>query len=186
MEANLRTDTLSRTKALVRCALGAALICVCSWITVPGPVPFTLQTFAVACVLGLLGGKLGTISVLCYILLGTVGLPVFSGFTGGIGRLLGATGGYILGFLAMGLLYWAVAGRSFTLWRMALGLVLGLAVCYLFGTVWFVRVYTGTNGPMSYAAALSLCVWPFLPFDAVKLALALTISRLLAPRLAKI
>ena len=183
METKKGIHTAARTKALVRCALGAALICVCAWITIPGPVPFTLQTFAVACVLGLLGGRAGTVSILCYILLGALGLPVFSGFSGGIGRLLGATGGYILGFLGMGLVYWAAAGRSLRVWRMAAGMIAGLFVCYLFGTIWFVRVYTGTQGPMSYAAALGLCVWPFLPFDALKLASALTVSRMLAPRL---
>ena len=179
MESN--RQTAGRTRALVRGALGAALICVCSWITVPGPVPFTLQTFAVACVLGLLGGRLGTVSILCYLLLGAVGLPVFSGFTGGIGRLLGATGGYLIGFVAMGLVFWLAAGRSLAVWRMALGLAAGLAVCYLFGTLWFVHVYTG--GPMTFRAALGLCVVPFLPFDAIKLTLALTVARMLAQRM---
>ncbi len=168
---------------LVRCALGAALICVCSWITIPGPVPFTLQTFAVACVLGLLGGRNGTISVLCYLALGAAGLPVFHGFTGGIGVLLGATGGYLAGFIAMGLVYRLLAGREPPVWRMALALILGLAVCYLLGTLWFARVYTGASGPIGFRAALALCVWPFLPFDAVKLALAVTIARVLGPRL---
>ena len=88
--------------------LFSVLIAVCSWITIPGPVPFTLQTFGIFCALGMLGGKRGTCSILVYILLGIIGIPVFSGFTGGVGQLLGMTGGYIVGFLLMGLLYWLV------------------------------------------------------------------------------
>ena len=96
-----------RVVDLTYMAVCAALIAICAWITVPAAVPFTLQTFAVFCVLGLLGGKRGTVAILVYILLGAVGLPVFSGFNGGIGALLGTTGGYILGFIFIGLIYWA-------------------------------------------------------------------------------
>ena len=84
---NRRQSSLT-TKDLVYIALAAVLICVCSWISIPMAVPFILQTFAVFCVLELLGGRRGTIAVCVYILLGAVGLPVFSGFTGGIGKLL--------------------------------------------------------------------------------------------------
>ena len=84
-----------RTRDLARAALFAALIAICSWISIPTAVPFTLQTFAVFLALGVLGGKLGTLSVAVYLLLGAVGLPVFAGFQGGLGALLGATGGYL-------------------------------------------------------------------------------------------
>lgn len=80
-------------------ALGAVLIAVCSWITIPMAVPFTMQTFAVFLTLSLLGGRRGTAAIAAYVLLGAVGLPVFSGFSGGFGVLLGATGGYIAGFV---------------------------------------------------------------------------------------
>ena len=89
----------SRLTQIVFIGLFAALIAVCSQIQIPGPVPFTLQTFAVFLAAGLLGGKRGSIAVLIYILLGAIGLPVFAGFKGGIGALLGTTGGYILGFI---------------------------------------------------------------------------------------
>ena len=79
-------------------ALSAALMAVCSWISIPAAVPFTLQTFAVFLTTGLLGGRRSTIAVMLYIFLGAVGLPVFSGFSGGIGHLIGPTGGYIFGF----------------------------------------------------------------------------------------
>lgn len=158
--------------------LFAVLIAVCSWITIPGAVPFTLQTFGVFCTLGMLGGRRGTCAILVYILLGIVGIPVFSGFTGGIGQLLGMTGGYILGFLLMGLLYWLMtrlAGSSLPV--MILAMVLGLAVCYTFGTVWFLQVYTRQKGTITLMAALWSCVFPFLIPDGIKLALALLLTK---------
>ena len=87
-------------------AVCAALMAVCSWISIPATVPFTLQTFAVFCSLGLLGGRRGTAAILVYLLLGALGVPVFAGFSGGIGILFGTTGGYLLGFILMGLVYW--------------------------------------------------------------------------------
>ena len=114
-------------------ALFAALMAVCSWISIPATVPFTLQTFGVFCAVGLLGGKRGTIAVLVYILLGAVGLPVFSGFKGGFGCLLGTTGGYILGFLLSALVMWAMEklpGRRGVI--LTLSMVAGLVVCYAF------------------------------------------------------
>ena len=107
-----------------------------------------------------------------------VGLPVFAGFKGGIGVLLGATGGYILGFLGSALTVWGMErllGRRG--WVLALSMVLGLVVCYAFGTAWFLAVYTRTSGPMSLSAALGLCVLPFVLPDAIKIALALLVGR---------
>ncbi|MBR1455837.1 MAG: biotin transporter BioY [Oscillospiraceae bacterium] len=166
------------TRDMSRIALMAVVLSVCSWISVPAPVPFTMQTFAVFCALGLLGGRRGSLAVLLYILLGAVGLPVFSGFQGGVGKLLGPTGGYILGFLLAALLYRLLerwAERSLA--RTACTLLLGLAVCYAFGTVWFVTVYARGGSPIGYLAALGLCVYPFILPDLIKLALALLLIR---------
>ncbi|MBQ1892315.1 MAG: biotin transporter BioY, partial [Firmicutes bacterium] len=88
-----------KTKDMAYIALCAVLLAVCSWISIPFTVPFTLQTFAVFCTLLILGGKRGTVAVAVYILMAAVGLPVLSGFRGGAGALLGTTGGYILGFI---------------------------------------------------------------------------------------
>lgn len=163
-------------------ALGAALIAVCAWITVPGPVPFTMQSFAIFFLLFLLGGKPGTVSVLIYILLGAAGVPVFSGFKGGIGVLLGPTGGYIAGFILSALLYWLITGLSVDPKKPGITAALaGLAVCYLCGTVWFVFVTSKANPAMNFTAALSLCVLPFVPFDILKIFLA----KLLAARISK-
>ena len=97
-----------KTLDMVYIALFACLMAICAWISIPGQIPFTLQTMGVFLAVGLLGGKRGTVAVLVYILMGAVGLPVFSGFAGGLGKLLGMTGGYIVGFLVSALLMWAM------------------------------------------------------------------------------
>ena len=163
----------------------AVLIAVCSWISVPAPVPFTLQTFAVFCALELLGGARGTAAVAVYLLLGAVGLPVFSGFGGGAGYLLGATGGYLLGFLLTGLVYWAFERLGNGLWLRVAALLLGLALCYAFGTLWFMRVYARGGGAVSLLTTLGWCVFPFILPDLGKLALALLLARRVKPLLKK-
>lgn len=166
-----------RVVDLIYMALCAALIAICSWITVPATIPFTMQTFAVFCVLGLLSGRRGSMAILVYILLGVVGLPVFSGFQGGIGALLGTTGGYIVGFIFIGLIYWA-AERMFGEKPMvrAAAMLIGLAVCYAFGTAWFMFVYARRTGEIALATALAWCVIPFIVPDLVKMGLALLLS----------
>lgn len=164
--------------AMVQIALFAAIIAICSWIQIPLTVPFTLQTFAVFCTLGILGGKNGTISVLLYIILGAVGVPVFAGFSGGVGVLLGTTGGYIIGFLFTALLYWAIThffGDKLPV--MIIAMALGLVVCYAFGTAWFMLVYARTTGAVGLMAALGWCVFPFILPDCVKIALAILLAK---------
>ena len=170
---------------MVYIALMAALIAVCAWISIPaGDVPFTLQTLGVFCAVGLLGGKRGTAAVLLYLLMGAVGLPVFSGFTGGPGRLLGVTGGYLVGFVFTGLTYWLVTALAgIRTWSMALGMVLGSAAYFAFGTVWYVAVYARGSGPIGFGAALMKCVAPYVVPDLVKIALALAMSRSVGRRL---
>ena len=164
-------------RELTYIALFAVVITVCAWITIPYAVPFTMQTFAVFAALGLLGGKCGTMAILVYILLGAVGLPVFSGFRGGFGVLLGQTGGYIIGFLASGLLYRLLEKRlGGRLWGKAVMMVMGLLVCYAFGTVWFMRVYTASSGPVGLMTVLGWCVFPFILPDLLKLGLALLLT----------
>ena len=143
-EKEIKTKRSNRQKTLdmVYIAIFAVIIAVCSWISVPMVVPFTLQTFGVFCAVGLLGGKRGTLSVLIYVLLGAVGVPVFAGFSSGIGTLFGVPGGYIMGFIFTALIYWlitAIFGKK--LWAIILGMVLGLLACYAFGTIWFMVVY---------------------------------------------
>ena len=163
-------------------AIFAVTIAICSWISIPTTVPFTLQTFAVFLAVGVLGGRRGTFAVLVYILLGAVGLPVFAGFSGGLGALLGTTGGYIIGFFFSALLYWAmtkVLGEKTPV--MVVAMVLGLIVCYAFGTVWFMTVYARNSGAIGLGTALGWCVIPFIIPDLVKIALAVGLPRLLKP-----
>ena len=162
------------TRSAAYIAMMAVILCVCSWITVPFTVPFTMQTFAVYCALLLLGGKRGLMAIGLYILLGLVGLPVFSGFRGGPGHLLGLTGGYILGFLFTGLGYLLMEARLRSmafLPRMAL-LGLDLIPCYLVGTLWFVAVSRLHGSEIGFLSALSLCVLPYILPDLIKLLLA--------------
>lgn len=159
---------------MVRCALFAALMAVCAWLSIPTPdIAFTMQTFGVFLALGVLGGKWGTVSILIYLALGAVGMPVFSGFRGGAGVLLGVTGGYIWGFLATGLVYWATEklGRP-----LAMGA--GMLACYLCGCLWF-SLYAGSAG---FAASVLKCVVPYLIPDLCKLVLAERLARRLKDR----
>lgn len=168
------------TRQLTATALGAALIAICSWISIPAAVPFTLQTFGVFLVTGLLGLKCGFLSVLVYILLGAVGLPVFAGFQSGIGYLFGMTGGYLVGFLFTSLTVGIIEkyfGRKTPV--LIIAMVLGLAICYAFGSLWFMRVYFSTKGTITLLAVLQMCVFPFLIPDGVKIALAIILIKLL-------
>ena len=170
-----------RTLDLAYIALFAVLMAVCAWITVPLPKPlvqFTMQTFAMFTALLVLGGRRGLYVMVVYLLLGAVGMPVFSGFRGGMGVLLDTTGGYIIGFAASALLYWLVTAKwGDSLPVSAAACVLGLAVCYAFGTAWFLVVYARNSGPIGLATALGWCVFPYIIPDLVKLALAVVLSR---------
>ena len=172
----------TQTYDIVYVSLFAVLIVICSWISIQTTVPFTLQTMGVFLSVSVLGGRRGTLSVLVYVLLGAIGLPVFSGFTGGVGILFGNTGGYIIGFLFSALVMWGIEslfGRS-TIVQM-LSMLAGLLICYTFGTLWFMAVYMHSNGPVSLAAVLGWCVIPFIIPDLIKIALAL----LIGPRIRK-
>ena len=180
------SDTVTQTRKwktadLVYIAMFAVLIAVCSWISIPAQVPFTMQTFGIFLTGATLGGKRGSLAVLVYLLLGAVGMPVFAGFQGGVSRLFGSTGGYILGFLLTTLLMWGMEvlfGKK--TWVLLVSMVLGLLLCYAFGTIWFLFLYTRTKGTISLLSALTLCVFPYVLPDLLKIALALTLYRRLS------
>ena len=173
----MKTASHANILSMVYIALMTVIIAVCSWISVPGPVPFTLQTFAVFTALLLLGTRDGLLSIIVYLLLGAVGVPVFSGFSGGIGHLLGPTGGYLFGFIVMGFVY-GIISHFFrpSLVRNIIASALGILACYAFGTVWFVIVYSQTKSAVTFGAALTMCVLPFLIPDAIKMGLAIILS----------
>lgn len=166
------------TRQLVWTGIMTALLALCAWLTIPTIIPFTMQTFGIFLAVGLLGGRLGSLAVGIYLLLGAIGLPVFSGFWGGLGTLAGTTGGYLIGFLLLALVMW-LGERLFGSGNAAFVCsgIAGLAVCYTFGTVWYLLLYTSTTGPASIWTVLGSCVIPFLIPDGIKLILALSLRR---------
>ena len=166
MEKKNKLTTLD----MVYTAMFACLMAICAWISIPGQIPFTLQTMGVFLAVGLLGGKRGTLAILVYVLMGAVGLPVFSGMTGG----------YIVGFLVSALIMWAMeAIPGSRKWVLPLSMVLGLIACYAFGTAWFLVVYTRAKGAISLAAVLGMCVIPYIIPDIIKIVCALVLTRIL-------
>lgn len=159
------------TTKLVSAAMIAVVIAVCAWITIPFAVPFTMQIFGVFLALMLLGGKYGSLSILIYIIMGFFGIPVFSGLSAGAGVILGPTGGYIVGFLAMGLIIWLISSMKKAdapLWAY----IAALFVCYIFGTIWFCYVMGAKGSSYTFTQALMLCVVPYIIPDLLKLSLA--------------
>ncbi|QQK08823.1 biotin transporter BioY [Miniphocaeibacter halophilus] len=162
-----------KTRDLTYISIFIAIIAICSWISIPMTIPFTLQTFAIFITIGLLGTFKSFIAILLYVFLGAIGLPIFSNFTGGLGILFGPTGGYILGFLFTSV----ITGKLIDLLPkknifLIIAMLTGLLTCYFLGTIWFVLVYTNSSGSISIYRALSLCVFPFIIPDLVKIGLA--------------
>ena len=178
---NTNTQTFRKTStyAMVVTALMAAVTCILAPLSVPiGPVPISLTNFAIYLSLYLLDWKKGTLSYLIYLLLGLVGLPVFSGFTGGPSKLAGPTGGYIIGFIVMAVIAGLFIDNCRKPWIQLIGMIVGTIVCYLFGTVWFCIVAGYT-----FQAALAVCVIPFIPADLVKMIIAMIIGPMIKKRI---
>lgn len=178
MNTKLRTMTLT--------ALMTAVVCVLAPISLPiGPVSITLGTFAVLLAACVLGWKMGAVSILLYLCIGAIGLPVFSNFSGGLARLVGPTGGYLLGYLPLALLAGLCAGRLASPWPdrglTFAGMVAGETVMYALGTAWYC---SSTHTPLM--AALPVCVYLFLPTDALKMAAVLIVAPPLRRRLEKV
>lgn len=172
----------STSRLLALCALFAALVAICSQIQIPLPmIPINLALFGVYLAGALLGRRGGAISLIVYTLLAAVGAPVLAGFSGGLGILLGKTGGYVIGYIfaayVTGLVvdFW---GERY--WQLCLGMLAGCVLCYAFGTIWFMQV-SGN----SLAVSLGYCVLPFLPGDVVKILLAALLTVKLRPALKK-
>ena len=160
-------------KELVSISFFAVVIVICSMICIPGPVPLTFQTFAIFCTFGILGGRKGVWAVLVYILLGLTGLPVFSGFRGGVGALFGATGGYIFGFVLSAAVYGIVIkllGKS-TIPAMIAAMTASHILCYVTGTLWYICIHAG-GGDAGLVNALRYCVLPFILTDIIKIVMA--------------
>lgn len=180
-------ELFMKVKEITFTALMAAVCCILGPLSIPiGAIPISLSVLSVYLCVFALGTKFGTVSVLIYLLLGAVGLPVFSGFQGGIAKLAGPTGGYIIGFVFQAFvtgIFLDIASRSEGIRKYVIqiiGMVIGLAVCYTFGTIWFM---VSTSTPL--AASLSTCVIPFLPFDALKIAIGAIVGNALRIALSK-
>lgn len=156
----------NRLSDMIFISLFVAVMVVCSQIVIPfGQVPFTLQTMAVFLSASLLGAKRSTCSMFIYILLGAIGLPVFSAFSGGLGFLLGPTGGYIIGFLFTAFVVGIMTeklGKSYAILTVAM--LIGLLACYSFGTAWFCFIMK-----KDILYGLLLCVVPYLIPDIIKI-----------------
>ena len=160
-------------------AVMTAVTCVLAPLSIPiGPVPISLTNFAIYLSLYLLDWKKGTISYILYLLLGLVGLPVFSGFTGGIGKLAGPTGGYIIGFIPMAIVAGIIIDKFHQRWIQILAMIIGTAICYAFGTAWFC-----IQAGYTVSAALAVCVIPFIPADLIKMVIAMIIGPEIRKRL---
>ena len=181
----MRTKSIADTRRLTLCAVMAAVMCVLAPISIPiGPVSITGGTLAIYLTVYLLGGVWGAASTLVYLLVGMVGLPVFSNYKGGINRLAGPTGGYLIGYLPMALLAGAVVefslrkfkdqgstGTAIALVLQFLGMVAATATLYAFGTAWYCL-----QAGVELQAALAACVIPFIPCDLIKMAVALVVG----------
>lgn len=172
----------SRIRGMVLTAVMTAVICVLAPLSVPiGPVPISLATFIIFLAVFVLGTKAAAVSVLLYLLLGLAGLPVFSGYAGGLAKLAGPTGGYIIGYLPMVLIAGIFIDRFIGKpWLTVPGMVLGTAALYVLGTAWFVISMKVTVGE-----ALAMCVYPFIGPDLIKMVLASLIGPVLRSALAR-
>lgn len=173
-------NSLSNTRNLVLCAMCAAITCILAPLSIPlaGGVPVSLATFAVMLSGVLLGGPLGALSQLIYVLLAAVGLPVLAGWTGGLGIVLGMTGGFIIGYIPCAWLtgliykkYGETAKKPVKILFMILGMTAGNIVLYVIGTAWFMFITE-----MTLEASLAACVIPFIPGNIIKMAAVIIIG----------
>ena len=174
-----KSKVSKKTYIMILAGIFTAITAVCSWISIPLPftaIPVNLALLGVHLSGSLLGGRYGLYSQLIYILLGAVGVPVFSGFTGGFAIIAGPTGGFIAGYAVCALITGCLTAKSAAAFRLILSMTAGLLCCYVLGLIWFMIV-TGSD----LWAGLIACVFPFLPGDAVKILLAVLLTKRLKP-----
>jgi len=164
----------NKTKFITSCALMAAVLCILGPLSIAiGPVPVSLATFVIYLTVILLGFKGATVSVAIYLLLGMIGLPVFSGYSGGLTKLAGPTGGYLIGYIFVAIIGGIVVDKFNTrIVPVIIGLLVGTAVLYVFGTAWFIILMQ-----CDLAYALSVCVVPFIPVDICKIIIAVLLGK---------
>lgn len=175
MHSETKQSSLT-VRQMATIALISALMCLLGPLSIPiGAVPISMTNFVIFIAVFLLGVKLGTISYCLYLLIGMAGLPVFSGYSGGLAKLAGPTGGYLVGFIFTALISGIFIKKSHgKIIITVLGMAIGMLVAYLFGTAWFV-----IEARCSVWYALTVCVFPFLIGDAVKILIASKICPLI-------
>lgn len=163
-------------RLMVQIALVTAVICVVSPFSIPlpfSPVPISLAILSIYLGIYAVGWKWSTLACLLYVLLGLVGVPVFSGFASGPAKLFGPTGGYIFGYFFITVVAGLFVDKyEKKLYMHVIGMVIGVLICYTFGTLWFTVVMEG----YTFVSALSLCVIPFIPGDIIKIIIALLVG----------
>ncbi len=180
-------NSSNKLRQMVLVAVMAAAICVVAPFTVPLPftaIPITFANLMIYIAVFALGWKRGTLSCIIYLMIGMIGVPVFSGFSGGFGKFAGPTGGYIIGYvlqaLAAGIIVDAVWNSSLKRPLKAalymLALLLGQIICYIFGTAWYMIQQELTFTVAATVSALSACVIPFIPGDVIKIIIAIIIG----------
>ncbi len=180
MNSSKTTSTKFSIYEIAMIGVITAVTCVLAPLSVPiGPVPISLTNLVIYFSLYILGWKRGTVSYLIYLLIGLVGVPVFSGFTGGPGKLFGPTGGYLIGFIPMALIAGIFIHKFHDKWYLSLlGMILGTVVCYAMGTAWL-----AVQANMSFQAALMAGVIPFIIGDLIKMILAMKLGPMIRKRL---
>ena len=171
-----------KTKNMAVIAVMTAVICILAPISIPiGPVPISLGTLAVLLSVYVLGMKRSVIAIVLYLLIGLVGVPVFSGFSGGAAKLAGPTGGYLIGYIPMVLIAGLVIDRYYKNRIISIiGMIAATVVLYAIGTAWLAY-----SAGMDFPAALAAGVIPFIPLDLVKIVIAALLGPVLKTRLEK-
>ncbi len=171
------------TKQMALVGLMAALICVVGPFSIPipiSPVPITLVNMVIFFAVIILGWKLGTLATLIYLLLGMIGVPVFSNFGSGLAKVIGPTGGYMVGYIFMGIICGIVAEKTSNRILMFLGFAVGMVVIYAFGTAWLAY-----QAGLTFTQALWMGVIPYIPGDIVKMVVAILVAPPIRDRLRK-
>lgn len=157
---------MTKTRQLILIAVMSAIVCALGPLSIPiGAVPITLANLAIFMAASLLGPWKGSLVAIVYLLIGLTGLPVFSSFSGGIGKLLGPTGGYLIGYIPMAFFTGLFAAKwPDNRWLQLCGMVIGTLCLYTFGTLWL-----SVSAGLDFAAALGAGVLPFIPMDLGKI-----------------
>lgn len=163
-------------KDLTYMGISLALIIICTWIYIPTTIPFTLQTFAIFTTIGILGTKKAFITILAYLFLGIIGLPIFSNFNSGLSAIIGPTGGFLLSFIIVAL----ITGTLIEILpdnkiSQFVSMLTGLLICYLLGILWFINIYLGEFNAENIIKGLSIAIIPFIIPDFLKILLSISI-----------